>query len=200
MVTGAGGSIGSERAARHIARLAPSRASARGASGIRAVRHHRQEHPRAVARSWRSCPWLRDVEGTAGRGCARSSRPKYKPQVVFHAAAHKHVPMMESNPTEAIKNNIFATSRRGPDRRRMRGRTSLRVHLHGQGREPHVGHGRLQARRGTRGAVLGRQVPDAVRGRPVRECPGVHGLVSSHCFASRSHKKGGPLDGHGTPT
>ncbi len=34
---------------------------------------------------------------------------EYKPEVVFHAAAHKHVSLMETNPTEAIKNNVFAT-------------------------------------------------------------------------------------------
>ena len=34
---------------------------------------------------------------------------EYKPDVVFHAAAHKHVPLMEKNPEESIKNNVYGT-------------------------------------------------------------------------------------------
>ena len=48
-------------------------------------------------------------------GSVRDSRrinmvfEKYKPEIVYHAAAHKHVPLMETSPNESIKNNVIGT-------------------------------------------------------------------------------------------
>ena len=83
-------------------------------------------------------------------GSVRDSRriqavfQEYRPEVVFHAAAHKHVPLMEGSPNEAIKNNVlgtYKTAYRGPE---VRG-AAVRAHQHGQGSEPHQHHGRQQA-------------------------------------------------------
>ena len=48
-------------------------------------------------------------EGYPGRAAVTDVFRKYRPHVVFHAAAHKHVPLMEVNPEEAIKNNAMGT-------------------------------------------------------------------------------------------
>lgn len=49
------------------------------------------------------------IASVCDREHLRSIFKLYKPDLVFHAAAHKHVPLMESNPAEAVKNNIFGT-------------------------------------------------------------------------------------------
>jgi FlaA1/EpsC-like NDP-sugar epimerase len=103
MVTGAGGSIGSELC-RQIARLGPSRLIAVG-RGENSVFELLQElhatFPELVVE-----PVIADV-----RDRARLERVfrAYRPSTVFHAAAHKHVPLMESNVSEAILNNVLGT-------------------------------------------------------------------------------------------
>jgi FlaA1/EpsC-like NDP-sugar epimerase len=103
LVTGAGGSIGSELS-RQVARFGPSQLllADRAEYGLFNIdMEMRRTFPNLAI-----VPLVADV-GEEGR--VRSMFSAYDPQVVLHAAAHKHVPMMESNPAEAIKNNVLAT-------------------------------------------------------------------------------------------
>ena len=103
MVTGAGGSIGSELA-RQAARLNPSRLLLveRAEFGLFNIdRELRGTYPELAI-----VPLLADVGDEMRMHSIFSAN---SPQVVLHAAAHKHVPMMEFNPTESVKNNVFAT-------------------------------------------------------------------------------------------
>ena len=103
LVTGGGGSIGSELC-RQIARANPKRLVIfdiyeNGAYDIQMELR-------------RSCPEL-DLEVLIG-SVRNTSRVEYvvshyRPDLIFHAAAHKHVPLMEESPNEAIKNNVFGT-------------------------------------------------------------------------------------------
>jgi FlaA1/EpsC-like NDP-sugar epimerase len=103
LVTGAGGSIGSE-VVRQIAAFGPAELLllGRGENSVFEIdRELGQTHP-DVVRHAIICD-VRD-EASLARVFAR-----YRPEVVFHAAAHKHVPLMESNPEQAVLNNILGT-------------------------------------------------------------------------------------------
>lgn len=103
MVTGAGGSIGSELA-RQVARCQPSQlllVERAEFALFNIERELRELYPQLEIK-----PLIVDVGDEGG---LRSIFTQYKPAVVVHAAAHKHVPMMEQNPCEAVKNNILAT-------------------------------------------------------------------------------------------
>ena len=103
LVTGAGGSIGSELC-RQIARVGPTRLVLvdNGEPGLfeieRELVDERGFHATAAV--------LADC-GNATK--IRQVFEKYRPGVVFHAAAYKHVPLMEANPLEAVRNNTLAT-------------------------------------------------------------------------------------------
>jgi FlaA1/EpsC-like NDP-sugar epimerase len=103
MVTGAGGSIGAEMA-RQVARFQPGKILLveRAEFALFDIDADlRRTRPEAEI-----VPLVADVCDEARM---RAIFATHAPQVIFHAAAHKHVPMMESNPGEAIKNNILAT-------------------------------------------------------------------------------------------
>jgi FlaA1/EpsC-like NDP-sugar epimerase len=105
MVTGAGGSIGSELC-RQIARVAPRRlilvdhAEDNLFRIQRELEDDRHVHPSTLAAVLADCK-----EGER----MREVFAEYRPTVVFHAAAYKHVGLMELNPVEAVRNNALAT-------------------------------------------------------------------------------------------
>jgi FlaA1/EpsC-like NDP-sugar epimerase len=103
LVTGAGGSIGAELC-RQIARV--------GAGRIVLVDHSEPalfeiERELVGERGYPAAlPVLADV---GNRTKVRQVFEKFRPDVVFHAAAYKHVPLLEANPLEAVRNNVLAT-------------------------------------------------------------------------------------------
>ena len=103
MVTGGGGSIGSELC-RQISKACPKQLII-----FDIYENNAYEIQQELKRAY---PDL-NLEVLIGsvRNTARLDyiMDKYKPELVFHAAAHKHVPLMEDSPNEAIKNNVFGT-------------------------------------------------------------------------------------------
>ncbi|HWQ05396.1 MAG TPA: nucleoside-diphosphate sugar epimerase/dehydratase [Longilinea sp.] len=103
LVTGAGGSIGRELC-RQIARWGPAELLMLGHgenSIFEALLDLQESFPSLVIH-----PLICDVRD---RKRLENLMAKHRPQVVFHAAAHKHVPMMEKNIEEAVSNNILGT-------------------------------------------------------------------------------------------
>ena len=103
LVTGAGGSIGSELC-RQLARLAPQRLILveLGEGALFEIERELVDERGFSA----AVPVLADV----GNGTKmRQVFERYEPSVVFHAAAYKHVPLMEANPLESVRNNALAT-------------------------------------------------------------------------------------------
>lgn len=103
VVTGAGGSIGSEMC-RQIAPFNPERLIL-----IEQAENNLFEIHRELIRNFPDLDIVPVVADIADSDRIRSVFIREKPHAVFHAAAHKHVPMMEINPGEAVKNNIVGT-------------------------------------------------------------------------------------------
>jgi len=103
LVTGAGGSIGSELC-RQLARLGAARLVLvdKGESALFEIERElvdERDFSAAIA----------VLANSGDRGKMRQVFDQYRPQVVFHAAAYKHVGMLESNPMQAVSNNVLAT-------------------------------------------------------------------------------------------
>lgn len=103
LVTGAGGSIGSELC-RQIARFKP-RALILLDHGENSIYEIEME----IASLKMDVEIVPVVADTRDAFSIKDIFQRYAPQVVFHAAAYKHVPLMEFNPCEALKNNVFGT-------------------------------------------------------------------------------------------
>jgi FlaA1/EpsC-like NDP-sugar epimerase len=103
IVTGAGGSIGRELA-RQIARFGPERLILLERAESALFDAHRE-----LAELWPTVPITPVVGDVCNRWQVARTLSTLRPEVIFHAAAHKHVPLMEENSAEAVHNNVFGT-------------------------------------------------------------------------------------------
>lgn len=103
MVTGAGGSIGSELV-RQIAEFNPKLLLL-----VERTEYALFQIERELSKNFLNTKFVPLIADISDEPRMREIFAEYKPAVIFHAAAHKHVPLMEANPTEAIKNNVLAT-------------------------------------------------------------------------------------------
>ena len=104
LVTGAGGSIGSE-ICRQVSKFHPKRLLLLG-HGENSIYLIHRELVDKYGGKFEIVPLIADIQD---QNLIFDLMQQYKPDIVYHAAAHKHVPLMEYNPKEAVKNNIFGT-------------------------------------------------------------------------------------------
>jgi FlaA1/EpsC-like NDP-sugar epimerase len=104
LVTGAGGSIGSE-ICRQICRFSPKKLVLVG-HGENSIYLIDMELRNSTQSSIEIVPVIGDIQD---RARMFEVMEEHRPDVVYHAAAHKHVPLMEYNPRESIKNNVIGT-------------------------------------------------------------------------------------------
>ena len=103
LVTGAGGSIGSELC-RQIVTFKPKKLVM-----LDIYENTLYETEMELRQKNKNAPIITVIGSVRDRARMEEVFDKYRPQIVFHAAAHKHVPLMEVSPVEAIKNNVFGT-------------------------------------------------------------------------------------------
>ena len=103
MVTGGGGSIGSELC-RQIATHNPKQLII-----LDIYENNAYDIEQELKRRHPTLPVLALIASIRDKGKMEDVFEKYHPDIVFNAAAHKHVPLMETSPNEAVKNNVFGT-------------------------------------------------------------------------------------------
>jgi FlaA1/EpsC-like NDP-sugar epimerase len=103
LVTGGGGSIGSELC-RQIAKFNPKKLLI-----LDIYENNAYDVQNELLRKHKDLDLEVLIASVRDEGRIEQIFKQYRPAVVFHAAAHKHVPLMEANPTEAVKNNILGT-------------------------------------------------------------------------------------------
>lgn len=105
LVTGAGGSIGSE-ICRQVSNFNPKRILLLGHGENSIYQIHRELTTKYKEKVTEYVPVIADVQD---RKLIFELMERYHPDIVYHAAAHKHVPLMEYNPRESVKNNVYGT-------------------------------------------------------------------------------------------
>lgn len=103
LVTGGGGSIGSE-ICRQVAEWKP-----RLLIVFDIYENNAYDIEQELRRKYPELPLLTLIGSIRDEGRVNTLFEQYRPQIVFNAAAHKHVPLMENSPNEAVKNNVFGT-------------------------------------------------------------------------------------------